>query len=70
MKDSQQPPGTSAQLCKYIKADNERFSTIITALACHGVSISRLIMKDSQPKYCRGVSIGKYIKADNERFST
>mgnify|MGYP000916393755 CR=1 FL=1 len=70
MKDSQlMSPGVAGK-AKYIKANNERFSTYLTDLHGWALSISRRIMKDSQPVF-KGVNhLAKYIKANNERFST
>ena len=70
MKDSQRAGGLSKPRVKYIKANNERFSTTFRYKTPHLLSISRRIMKDSQ--LCELVTNGtrKYIKANNERFST
>ena len=70
MKDSQlvMPEMTAER--KYIKANNERFSTNIGAGVVGSVSISRRIMKDSQPHIDHLRAQLKYIKANNERFST
>ena len=57
-------------ITKYIKANNERFSTRGGALEYGGISISRRIMKDSQPIDAGAALMVKYIKANNERFST
>ena len=70
MKDSQPTKMLAAASCKYIKANNERFSTIWAAACKLSVSISRRIMKDSQRSSCRMYTASKYIKANNERFST
>ena len=70
MKDSQQFAEVKACVSKYIKANNERFSTAGTLLAVDDVSISRRIMKDSQPHQKHQPQQHKYIKANNERFST
>ena len=70
MKDSQRRSARPARGAKYIKADNERFSTCGVSCAPGLLSISRLIMKDSQRIRARIVTRCKYIKADNERFST
>ena len=70
MKDSQQFAEVKGCVSKYIKANNERFSTAGTLLAVDDVSISRRIMKDSQPRKRTYSSATKYIKANNERFST
>ena len=48
MKDSQPSLEGLTELIKYIKANNERFSTPETGHAKRGLSISRRIMKDSQ----------------------
>ena len=70
MKDSQHPHNIDSPAYKYIKANNERFSTLDSLPVAPYVSISRRIMKDSQLKDV-GKLIGfKYIKANNERFST
>ena len=53
MKDSQQVPTVNSALAKYIKADNERFSTGHAISLMVFLSISRLIMKDSQPTNVR-----------------
>ena len=55
---------------KYIKANNERFSTPGSPTSAAFVSISRRIMKDSQPYTTGDDYPNKYIKANNERFST
>ena len=70
MKDSQ--PTFLLGLCcyKYIKANNERFSTGAKGTRLNGLSISRRIMKDSQRRMQRDFLANKYIKANNERFST
>ena len=70
MKDSQQFAEVKACVSKYIKANNERFSTAGTLLAVDDVSISRRIMKDSQLAFAVAMLLLKYIKANNERFST
>ena len=59
-----------SKLTKYIKANNERFSTQISGVAQFMISISRRIMKDSQLITPLVAALGKYIKANNERFST
>ena len=70
MKDSQHCIVHELGYGKYIKANNERFSTLDSLPVAPYVSISRRIMKDSQLKDV-GKLIGfKYIKANNERFST
>ena len=70
MKDSQLVEAHNAALDKYIKANNERFSTKQGHPDAKDLSISRRIMKDSQ--LCPVVPLPrlKYIKANNERFST
>ena len=70
MKDSQQQAGENDTQIKYIKANNERFSTLHWLPLRLGVSISRRIMKDSQQMSSRVRFSFKYIKANNERFST
>ena len=70
MKDSQPRPLQSSPFSKYIKANNERFSTIMPPLVSESISISRRIMKDSQPSLVSVTTHSKYIKANNERFST
>ena len=70
MKDSQLSDNLADTLCKYIKANNERFSTSKTPTGQPRVSISRRIMKDSQRGSRRRTCRDKYIKANNERFST
>ena len=70
MKDSQLAPPTQHAALKYIKVNNERFSTKILSLEPVPVSISRRVMKDSQLIRYRVVFRGKYIKESNERFST
>ena len=70
MKDSQPFRRRARTFPKYIKANNERFSTTNAKLFGSALSISRRIMKDSQ-RVLRDESGGfKYIKANNERFST
>ena len=70
MKDSQ-PRGTErTETAKYIKANNERFSTGFLTPAGNRLSISRRIMKDSQRRTDEKSAEHKYIKANNERFST
>ena len=70
MKDSQRLREGVHAGCKYIKANNERFSTDTPVRSMMSISISRRIMKDSQPAgYIYNVD-SKYIKANNERFST
>ena len=70
MKDSQQNDRYEWTDGKYIKANNERFSTTAFAEVVTDLSISRRIMKDSQQPCVRGICGCKYIKANNERFST
>ena len=70
MKDSQPPATRYLVDTKYIKANNERFSTVEGDPVPQGLSISRRIMKDSQRKLSVLVVSSKYIKANNERFST
>ena len=70
MKDSQRSFHFRLFYLKYIKADNERFSTLLPGMITTTLSISRLIMKDSQPGAGVLNCLTKYIKADNERFST
>ncbi len=70
MKDSQLSSSRQSGSSKYIKANNERFSTPVSASNLHGISISRRIMKDSQPMPSLAGMPIKYIKANNERFST
>ena len=70
MKDSQQGSTSSPVKYKYIKANNERFSTFSLGHDRMGISISRRIMKDSQPLEQVSSKNVKYIKANNERFST
>ena len=70
MKDSQPQTLRSTRRCKYIKANNERFSTRVSIAKEPELSISRRIMKDSQPAEPSSSSPHKYIKANNERFST
>ena len=70
MKDSQLISSVSSGVNKYIKANNERFSTSVRRHANPCLSISRRIMKDSQLKMTRILGVVKYIKANNERFST
>ena len=70
MKDSQRRRVEAIQPSKYIKANNERFSTIANTAALEMISISRRIMKDSQQSPRCWKSRPKYIKANNERFST
>ena len=48
MKDSQLSGGQMCMVDKYIKANNERFSTKKPAYPPQVISISRRIMKDSQ----------------------
>ena len=50
MKDSQQRKVGGFVANKYIKANNERFSTNVPLPDSAGLSISRRIMKDSQPE--------------------
>ena len=50
MKDSQRRRGGILCVVKYIKANNERFSTLWRGCILRAVSISRRIMKDSQPR--------------------
>ena len=70
MKDSQRGFAGLITSDKYIKANNERFSTreMMGVIGC--ISISRRIMKDSQPFGAVAPCMCKYIKANNERFST
>ena len=70
MKDSQHLPPGKRKECKYIKANNERFSTRGKRGGPARLSISRRIMKDSQLRHGVSPFAGKYIKANNERFST
>ena len=70
MKDSQPPCTNPNTTAKYIKANNERFSTSWMSPTWGGISISRRIMKDSQPFDEVKLQEPKYIKANNERFST
>ena len=70
MKDSQPAAPSATSPSKYIKANNERFSTFTLISAYTDISISRRIMKDSQPPITPMMKHGKYIKANNERFST
>ena len=69
MKDSQHQNQEEREGGKYIKANNERFSTAAGDSVAR-LSISRRIMKDSQPKTSDATRTRKYIKANNERFST
>ena len=48
MKDSQRQGPVCTLSVKYIKANNERFSTFGWPVDREGLSISRRIMKDSQ----------------------
>ena len=70
MKDSQRGPHLMFGHAKYIKANNERFSTGLTITPRDVLSISRRIMKDSQQIRLLNRGSSKYIKANNERFST
>ena len=70
MKDSQPETVAKALGVKYIKANNERFSTVRRAGGLTLLSISRRIMKDSQQISAQMLGLTKYIKANNERFST
>ena len=70
MKDSQLNYQLPLMATKYIKANNERFSTWLPILGRLVLSISRRIMKDSQREEGDGVTVDKYIKANNERLST
>ena len=70
MKDSQLGAADVPCTAKYIKANNERFSTDNKRTGAPGLSISRRIMKDSQRSPAGYPSPTKYIKANNERFST
>ena len=70
MKDSQRRKHAWSEQRKYIKANNERFSTAQKAHSPSVISISRRIMKDSQQYELGEVTAYKYIKANNERFST
>ena len=70
MKDSQHHVGEYSDYSKYIKANNERFSTGCGRRSEGALSISRRIMKDSQLDEVYPLGVAKYIKANNERFST
>ena len=70
MKDSQRHFRLFLYEGKYIKVNNERFSTLALKYAAALVSISRRIMKDSQHGDLHTTAAIKYIKANNERFST
>ena len=70
MKDSQLVAGAFVDSAKYIKANNERFSTNAARYRLRVISISRRIMKDSQRAGELDNLSSKYIKANNERFST
>ena len=70
MKDSQPRRARANRSFKYIKANNERFSTPHAGDRRCVISISRRIMKDSQPMVNHLYALIKYIKANNERFST
>ena len=70
MKDSQPATHYQHRRRKYIKENNERFSTLRPSANSTVISISRRIMKDSQPCGLRSPFIFKYIKENNERFST
>ncbi len=70
MKDSQHVVIVISSPGKYIKANNERFSTIRCLTGRIPLSISRRIMKDSQLYPPPRPFPSKYIKANNERFST
>ena len=70
MKDSQQSVRVEFAHDKYIKANNERFSTLGNTTRQLRISISRRIMKDSQLVIPTNADKPKYIKANNERFST
>ena len=70
MKDSQPSEAILKTSSKYIKANNERFSTLKCRMITPGLSISRRIMKDSQQWMADMTDKSKYIKANNERFST
>ena len=70
MKDSQPRADKLFREDKYIKANNERFSTFYSLILPWWISISRRIMKDSQQGLRAKVESAKYIKANNERFST
>ena len=70
MKDSQLSTQVEMSRYKYIKANNERFSTGSEVHEWVQLSISRRIMKDSQLTKAISDGVGKYIKANNERFST
>ena len=70
MKDSQRESMVSTRPIKYIKANNEIFSTVPIVMMVKSLSISRRIMKDSQRSFAPSVPAIKYIKANNERFST
>ena len=60
----------NTRLLKYIKENNERFSTLGRYTATRWISISRRIMKDSQLGQRHRHGCSKYIKENNERFST
>ena len=66
MKDSQRGLQSMLVRVKYIKANNERFSTVPNGTRSPWISISRRIMKDSQPCQCVMHLGAKYIKANNE----
>ena len=70
MKDSQLSAIAQPNDAKYIKANNERFSTENVGGVDKLISISRRIMKDSQPDAVVPTIRHKYIKENNERFST
>ena len=70
MKDSQRSVSVLMGAGKYIKANNERFSTVFATFEGELISISRRIMKDSQLVHGGSGDWFKYIKANNERFST
>ena len=70
MKDSQPCLTLGDAFVKYIKANNERFSTSVSVSERKVLTISRRIMKDSQPRRQLRKEENKYIKANNERFST
>ena len=70
MKDSQHFVPLKFKSSKYIKANNERFSTAQSAAALPCVSISRRIMKDSQQSMLerlRRVSISRRIMKDSQQ---
>ena len=70
MKDSQQNFWHMLVVPKYIKANNERFSTHVIHGATPEISISRRIMKDSQPVFTGArrafISISRRIMKDSQ----